>query len=214
MLDNFSLYLYKIARQFCLLGLVLPCLYSAPALAAQKQTFEHFSIDVLPKWTVHKDESVVTISHPQRSCALTIMVMPHQNVAFRELGIAFYQNFHGKQARDVDGGMTFDLITENNMPSVTRLSTTGPLFCAVTVMGQCEAYDDMVYSLRILDENKQPYVDTARPYPLLGEDAKKSYEAAKQALAQKRAQQKAQEASDAQKATEQTQAPAKATPKK
>ncbi len=160
--------------------------------------FEHFSIDVLEGWNVHSDETVITLSHPKRLCALSVMAVLHQDVPFRELVIAFYQNLKGKNLRSVDPGTTFDLDNDTDMPSVARLSENGPVFSAVTVMGQCEPFTDMISSLVILDENKKPYANALRAYPLLGEAGKKEWEESKKLAAERT--KKAREEQAAQKA--------------
>ncbi len=195
LLKNKVLYGKEQAFGAMAMGLLLCFIWSASAHCAPKdlgahaqgQSFENFSIDIPHQWTVYKEESLVVLSHPQRLCALSAMVVPHQNVPFREMVISFYQNLQGKNGRDVDGGMTFDLKHNTDMPAVTRLVHVGPYFSAVTVMGHCEKYKSTVYSLRILDENAKVFEGGARAYPYLGEDAEKSYEAFKKDLKEKAA---------------------------
>ncbi len=146
---------------------VLALLPSMSQAKENTRSFANFSIAVPSTWSVHTEASVTTITHPRQICALSIMAVPHQDVVFRELGIAFYQNLQGKSPKGDDDGMTFDLITANNMPSTTRLTEVGELFVAVSAIGQCLPHVRILRSITILGADGKPHPYAVRVYPYL-----------------------------------------------
>ncbi len=140
---------------------------------AKPYNFETFTMDIPQDWTVQQsDGSIVNMRHPQNLCAATIMVVPHMGVSFRELGIAFYQNLQGKNVSGADEGMSFQLKVEGDIPSVARLSEQGEYFAAMTVTGQCTAYEAVFSSVRIRAKEGEFVIPSRRIYPLLTKTSK------------------------------------------
>ncbi len=131
------------------------------------QDFDTFFLDIPNGWGIEKDENAYRFIHPQKKCIINILVSSHQDVTFRELVIEFYQNLQGKNAKNDDNGISFDMTIEDDIAGKVRLSFQGDNFAAVSALGQCADYQDVLSSLYIFDANKKPLLNADRPYPLL-----------------------------------------------
>ncbi len=156
--------------------LLLPCslvfslclgLCTLFGVKAMAQPFQNFSLDVPSTWHLEQEVDSYSFYTPQKDCVFNIIVTPHQDTTFREFVIGFYQNLQGKHAKNVDNGVTFDMITPHNIPGKARVSMQGEHVAVVTAVGQCFAHTSILYSLRILDAQQRPLEGNTRPYPLL-----------------------------------------------
>ncbi len=162
-----SVFALGLSALLLLLWCVLTPAWALAQGKMEHKAFHYFSIDVPHGWYVHKDEEVITFTKPQQGCAITVMILPQMEIEFRELGISFYQNLQGHSPMNDDGGMSFFMKTQYDVPGIVRLASNGNYFSAVTAIGQCEAYENIFESLLILDENGIVVPITMRPYPLL-----------------------------------------------
>ncbi len=166
------------ALAMCLsaLGLFLWCL-GLPLVATAQEAVEHkgfhyFSMDVPKGWYVHEDKEVITFTEPQKKCSVTVLVLPQMEIEFRELGISFFQNLQGYAPSGEDGGMSFAMKTENDVPAFVRLASNEGYFSAITAMGQCKSHEYIFESLLILDEKGIVVPITSRIHPLLDDKPK------------------------------------------
>ncbi len=153
-----------------LCSITLMCSVFAPWAQAQVQRFATFSIDVPQDWQIHDVAGAVTFTHPQKICSIDVLVVPHQDVAFRELGIAFYQNLKGKSPKEEEGGMSFVLNNEYEIPARVHLSQQGIYFTGVTVIGHCVQYKSVLTSITLIDAEGSFFTPSSRLYPLLEAD--------------------------------------------
>ncbi len=147
---------------FCALFLVLCS--ALPWAHAEVKRFATFSMDVPAHWTVHEEGGAISFKHPELLCTIDVLIVPHQDVPFRELGIAFYQNLKGTKAKDEGHGMSFQLRNAHNIPSHVFLSTQGPYFCGVTSIGNCIAYESALASITILTDTGEAFPHTKPLY--------------------------------------------------
>ncbi len=160
-----------LATGWGVLGFFLWCLGLPLATFAQEAVehkgFHYFSVDVPKGWYVHEDKEVMTFTEPQKKCSVTVMVLPQMEIEFRELGISFFQNLQGYAPSGDDGGMSFAMKTENEVPGFVRLASNEGYFSAITAVGQCKPYEHVFESLLILDENGIVVPITSRVHPYL-----------------------------------------------
>ncbi len=146
------------------------CLNLCFSSAVWAKNFGNFSITIPDTWQVSQDVNTYVFTAPQATCAFSVIVAPHQDTPFREFVIGFYQNLKGAHAKNIDNGVTFDTHMLEKVSGKARVTMQSKNFAVVAAMGQCFEHNEILHSLVILDENKQPLKDSTRPYPLLEND--------------------------------------------
>ncbi len=140
-----------------------------PSLSAKD--FGRFAMDVPSGWSVDQDENLFRFIHPENHCIFNVLVGDLQESPSRELIISFYQGLNGKNAQNIDGGVSFDMITKDNIPGRVRFSANSQIFTVVSAIGHCYPYQNFFSSLVIYGnhekEDRYALEDIQRPYPLL-----------------------------------------------
>ncbi len=134
------------------------------------KNFENFSMTIPDTWQISQDVNTYVFTAPQATCAFSVLVAPHQDTPFREFVIGFYQNLKGAHAKNIDNGVTFDMHILEKISGKARVTMQSKNFAVVATIGQCLEHNEILHSLVILDENRQPLKDSTRPYPLLEKD--------------------------------------------
>ncbi len=138
----------------------LSTLFIAKPLCAEVRHFEAYSIDVPKTWYMRDDGKAISFFRNDEQCAIDIIVAPHQNVAFRELCIFFYERLRGKKAKGDDEGFSFISQNDYNIPSSVRLTFQGDNFVVVTASGSCPELQDVAKTLTMKTQS-------ARPWPIV-----------------------------------------------
>ncbi len=151
----------------CIFSLLVFCVFSS----AFAKDFERFGMEIPAGWYTERDGDGFRFLHPENNCIINVLVGNLQEAPSREIAIALYQGLNGKNAKEIDGGFTFDMKNEDNIPGRVRFTYYAETFSAVSAIGQCYPFQQYLSSLVIYKNDgqnkKQIIAEISRPFPVL-----------------------------------------------